>query len=161
MIVKSKIEQIQLLIFFNTIKTYKMNYNILYNIGEYISSFDKYMEYLSAILEDKNLRFAIDNWIRPKIDLRWNVKDCSKSYRYLCYKKGYDEKFDEEECNYFTNYKDAHKHMRTDFWGIVEKESYNKEPIFISDTRAAIVIRYEDTNDNNTIYEWYIIKIER
>lgn len=58
-----------------------MNYNILYDIGEYSSSLDKYMNYLLAILKDEDLRFAIINWLQPKMNMEWNFhKQPVKSY---------------------------------------------------------------------------------
>ena len=56
-----------------------MNFNILYNIGEYISSCDVYVDYLFAIFNDENLIFAIDNWIIPK----YNIGKCNDDY-YIC-----------------------------------------------------------------------------
>lgn len=49
----------------------RLNYNIIYNIGEYISELDKYKQYLLAILDGDDYKYAFVNWLEPKINSEW------------------------------------------------------------------------------------------
>lgn len=44
-----------------------MNYNIIYDIGEYIPFSCKYINYLMGVFDGDDLRFAINNWLLPNI----------------------------------------------------------------------------------------------
>ena len=94
-----------------------MNYNIYHNIGEYIESYGKSVDYLLAIFNGNDFKFAMENWIKPKISLDWKIN--RKQMKYCCrytkssYNSGIAEGINNFfDSTYFINYTSAYNYMK-------------------------------------------------
>ena len=117
---------------------YKVSYDTLFNIGEYISDIDQYENYLLSVLDGNDFKYVYTTWLKPKIESQYCTFYCTVYIYFI-------NSTPETNIYHFTNYDAAYKFMVNKHMKIVN--------YIESDTYVTIHNKYINEIDAKIMYD--------